>query len=291
MKNKIPKIRIIDLRAAGGTCPWRVIYYRNRAAVKKSFPTKEDAQTHRDELIRHWRDNTNPADEAQARLLVRGTSYSMSAMIKLGFEHLRSTGATKVKPGATIADGILAYKARQALDSSIRPLSIDRSHALLKCLGERIGHKIAVGFTKEDALEYFASLANKQGEVGKAKTNTKLNYYKLIRGVLAALGIEKPLDGLPKPSPTREERVVKFFTTDQILEILRATPPEDRGVILMAVFGAFRPYLLQELSANAVDPHRRTIDIPEYLAKDEKEHHLETELANGLNYYPGLPCS
>jgi len=289
MNNRFPEIRIQDLRSTGSETPWRVIYYRARAAVKKSFSTKAQAEAYRDELLEHWKNKTNPDDDAEANRLITGTGYTKAAAIKGFFENLRAAGATKIRPNATINDGIQAYKARQAMDSSIRPISISRSHALLKCLGERIGSRIAIGFTAKDAAEFLDSLPNKKGEPGKAKTNTKLNYYKLLRGVLRALGMPDPLKDLPKPSPSRDERIVRFFTPEQVIEILRATPPEYRGVILMAVFGCFRPYLLQELSADAVDPVRRTVDIPEYYAKDDKGHTLDTEFANGLNYYPGLP--
>ena len=36
MNNRFPKIRILDLRSAGRTLPWCVIYYRKRAADPKA---------------------------------------------------------------------------------------------------------------------------------------------------------------------------------------------------------------------------------------------------------------
>ena len=290
MNNRFPKIRILDLRSAGRTLPWCVIYYRKRAAVKKSFATKAEAEAYRDELLQHWKNKTDPDDDAEATRLVAGTGYSKAQLIKLGFEHLRHSGSTRVNPHGTISDGIKAYKARQARDSSIRPISLDKSNALLACLDKRFGSRIAVSLTADEVLAFLNTLPNRNGEAGKAKTNSKLNYYKLIKGVMRALGMPNPLQDLPKPYPTKEERKVRFFAIERVLDIFRAANPDERGAIAMAVFGSFRPHLLNELSADAVDPHLRTVDIPEWLAKDEKAHHLETELATERTYYSGIPA-
>lgn len=290
MKYRFPKVSILDRRSPGRKNPWCVLYYRNRVAVKKSFPTKGEAEAYRDELIELWKNKINPEDDAEANRLVAGTGYTKAEMIKMGFEHLRHTGSTRVNPAGTISDGIKAYKARQARDSSIRAISLTKSDALLKCLDERFGSRIAVSLTADEVLAFLNTLPNRKGEAGKARTNSKLNYYKLIKGVMRALGIQRPLDDLPKPSPAPEERKVRYFTVEQVLEIFRVAKPEERGAIAMAVFGSFRPYLLQELSADAVDPDHRTVDIPERLAKDDKAHHLETEFASGPTYYAGIPA-
>lgn len=290
MNNRFPKVHVLENPDAGPNSRWRVSFYRNRAVVKKSFRTKTEAQAYKEELIEHWKNKTNPDDDAEANRLIVGTGYSKAQMIKMGFEHLRHSGSTRVNPTGTISDGIKAYKARQARDSSIRPISLVKSHALLACLDKRFGSRIAVTLTADEVLLFLNSLPNRHGEAGKAKTNSKLNYYKLIKGVMRALGMPSPLADLPKPSPTKEERKVSYFTNEQVLTIFRVAEPEERGAIAMAVFGSFRPHLLNELSADAVDPHPRTVDIPEWLAKDEKAHHLETEFATERTYYAGIPA-
>ena len=88
--NRLPMVRILDLRGSGRKSPWCVVYYVHGAAKRRYFPSLNNAFLYRNELAAYFQFGANPGEEEEVNRLVAGTGFTKLALIKVAVEHLRS---------------------------------------------------------------------------------------------------------------------------------------------------------------------------------------------------------
>lgn len=85
------KVTVKDCRDEDRNLPWLVTYYVDRKPVRKYFKTQREAQAYADHLRNAEGSGANMIEYTDTFGPIRGTSYSLPTLIRMGMEHLAST--------------------------------------------------------------------------------------------------------------------------------------------------------------------------------------------------------
>jgi hypothetical protein len=281
------KVTVKKLSDTSRSLPWMVCHYANRKRIRKFFSSNEEAEQHAKDLRRNLRFGLDPEDLAAAQRLIAGTGYKLATVMSLGLAALRENQAISASPNATFADGA-ARVIELAGERNRRAVTLKGYEAAFGPLIRAFGARIACSITKTEVERYLNSLCDRKGIPGRASILTKRSAITLIRMALRSVGIANPVPGLVVAIPRGKD--IAFFTNEQVLQILGAAAPNERGMVALALFAAIRPQTLERLPAECVSLEDRMIAIPSTISKDGYAHSLEaTSSVDEKFVLPGVP--
>ncbi len=265
--------------------PWGVCYYANGKRVLSFHPTKRAAMERKKELQKLFRSGLDPKEIEQASRLLAGTAISLSSAVGAGIAALaKQFGCNATAPLA--AGGKIVID--RAIKSGADPRTIQNYRSIYRTIDKAFHQRIATTVTNDEVQDFIDKLPDRYGVVGKASPFTKRRFLTLLQMAFKALGFKRAFADIAyRRDYTRE---VAFYTPEQVKTMFASTPPNERGLLALAVFAAMRPELLSKLPAECVDVEQRCIVIPAYLAKDRRPHRLEGEWERpDGKIIPGLP--
>jgi integrase len=279
------RISIVKAKGDWRASPWMVRYYQGKKIIRRFFKIKEDAEQYAREVRESVRLGADPSDFSEAYRLLAGTGHKLPNIVQVGLQFLRDSNAASASPTATFSDGVALILGNA---KHCRAKTIAGYQHIFATLEKVFGRRVATTITNAEVQGYLDSLANRQGEVGKASPFTKKTSLVHIRMVLRSLGIANPLPKLIVRIP--KVREIQFFPVDDIKTILGAADPSEKGLLALALFAAIRPETLERLPAECVSVADKSIRIPGELSKDHRPHCLETiPVGTDREIRPGPP--
>lgn len=266
--------------------PWRVRYFAGGKATCRFFRTRDEAESFAKEQRALLNRGLDPEDFREAVMLAKGTGFTVSELLRMAIDAIEANGTTKIDPNITFAQAAEMVIAR-AVRRNCRDMTLASYRASYARLCRAFGDKPIALINRAFVQNYIDSLMNGAGD-GPASETTKRIALTNIRMTLAICGIVQPLRGVDTRSG--ERKPVRFFSIDQVRALLRGTPDEYKGALVLALFGCIRPHTLERLTEDNVNISERKISMSARQTKDKTPHMLSphTRLSNG-EVSPGTP--
>lgn len=266
--------------------PWRVRFFSNGKPRTKFFRTRDEAEAYAKEQRQLLNRGLDPEDFRQAVLLAKGTRFRLVELVQMAILAIKANGTVGIDPSLTFKDGAAMVIAR-AERRKRREITLRSYKASYAALNKAFGDKPIALVDRPFVQKHIDSLKNAAGD-GPASSSTRRIAVTNIRMVLAIAGVVTPLRGVE--TDNGEALPIKFYSNEQVRQILSATPDEHRGAVALMLFGAIRPHTMERLKAEDVNVEERKISTKAWQNKDRIPHLISAHAYLGSGQMsPGTP--
>jgi len=280
-------MKVTVVRFPGRKKSWCVRYYVQRARRMKFFKTREEAETHASDLRLLDRKGASLEKVEDAIRLVAGTGYDIAELVRIGLQSLQTAGTKDSCLQLTFSEAVKKYF-EQAKKKKLRMATLLAYRGHFMVLNRKWGDRIIGCISDAEVEAYLLNYNTPNCRKGRPSLRTLQTYLRNMQMVMRAAGVVRPLTKVVLP---REDREIRFFSTEQVRVMLTEAKAHERGMLALALFAGLRPERLNEIPSNYINVKERTIRIPAAVSKTHSPDFLETvtPTAQIPEFRPGPP--
>ena len=168
--------------------------------------------------------------------------------------------------------------------SGVRAATLMAYEVVLDRFSQQFGTCALASLSSDDIARFLETPIDTLDGLRAPSPAYKAQALNLVKAMFHRGGSVDPFPGLQVNLPSSSASV-QMFSVGQVEAMLKVARPGERGMVAMAIFGGFRPYELEQMSAESVDLEARTILVAGKLSLERRADVLSEFGSDGQ-----LPC-